>query len=348
MVASSTLSVVADTRTSTDSVAAIKSSNPLRGHPAKRRSGWNATGSWHRVANDPLSYPEDPSFAGAVSHFLKKEGAASAIDVGSGSGDIARAVAANAGIYVLGVDGNPHTTTGNLEHFEGGGQAEFRRLDLIQPFPRDFQRFDWAMSFAVAEHVPFQYEHVFLGNLHRVSRAGLLLVWDDRSSTGTGHVNSRDESEVLRIFETLGYSLDTAASAEIRRNAQQRWYKLVLVLRHSTPNPDTSGDLESTMDTVESTARQAAIKIGRVCPPFGTAAQDCWFDLKKRYRHLAEFLMQEHQRACWPPQWEIIQEACCSQGSVIAPQVDLAAASCFGTGFYYQVCCATIKDYYIF
>jgi len=58
--------------------------------------------------------------------------------------------------------------------------------------------------------------------------------------------------------------------------------------------------------------------------------------------------MQEHQRACWPPQWASIQEACCSQGSVIAPQVDLAAASCFGTGFYYQVCCATIKDYYIF
>jgi len=206
-----------------------------------------------------MHYPEDPSFAVAVAHFLKKEGAASVIDVGSGSGDIARAVAANTGIHVLGVDGNPHTTTGNLEHFEGGGQAEFRRLDLIQPFPRDLQRFDWAMSFAVAEHVPFQYEHVFLGNLHRVSRAGLLLVWDERSSTGTGHVNSRDESEVLRIFETLGYTLDAAASAEIRRSAQQRWYKLILVLRRSTSNVDISSDPGPTVATVDSNARRAAV-----------------------------------------------------------------------------------------
>lgn len=131
---------------------------------------------------------------------------------------------------MVGVDGNPFSVL-ETRNFPHGGKATFRRMDLQSPFPSDLGVFDWAMSFAVVEHVPFQYEHIFLANLQRVARKGILLVWDELPSSGTGHVNCRDEPEVLRIFDALGFYPDLVATSELRGVASHRWYRLALVLR---------------------------------------------------------------------------------------------------------------------
>jgi len=226
---------------------------------------------------------------------------------------------------VLGVDGNPLTTDGRGGHtFPGGGRAEFLRLDLDRPFPADLGHFDWAMSFAVAEHVPFQYEHIFLANLYGASRHGLLLVWDQRDSPGTGHINTRDEAEVLRLVTALGYKLDSEATAELRAGAQLRWYKLAMVLRHG-------GEKAASLTTALAQDSEA-----------------CWYKNILAQRAIAEIAREEHQRACWPPGWANIKAKCCKTGKILVPEADTAASSCFGAGFSYHVCCATMKDYYIF
>lgn len=297
-----------------------------------RRSKWNATGAW--LDQEEL-YTEDPAFASAVARFLAREGAKRAIDVGSGSGDIARVVAREANMFVLGVDGNPTFVGRGDLSFPSGGRAEFRRVELDRPFPLDLGTFDWAMSFAVAEHVPFAYEHIFISNLHRASSKGLLLVWDQRDASGTGHVNCRDESEVLNLFTAIGFILDSEATAELRASAQLRWYKLAMVLRHG-------GKLGEEMSTVSQDGQM------KTCPQ-SSSFETCWYQNVLNQRAIAELARDEHHRACWPPGWSHLKAKCCKDGNLMAPEMDDAApSSCFGAGFSFQVCCSRMEDYYIF
>lgn len=187
---------------------------------------------WFNSSNDNLEwlYPEDRPFAHSVAMFLKNEGAKFVVDIGSGSGALTAAVAAVAQCSMLGLDGAPRVPPG--KRFAGGGDVSFRHMDLAQPFPNNLGQFDWGMSIAVAEHVPVILEHIFLSNiLHLAPHRGLILVWGSRGMPGTGHVNCRDEEEVLRIFGTLGFRHDVNASASLRRHAVQPWNKLALVLR---------------------------------------------------------------------------------------------------------------------
>nr|ABI14204.1 2-polyprenyl-3-methyl-5-hydroxy-6-metoxy-1,4-benzoquinol methylase-like protein [Pfiesteria piscicida] len=157
------------------------------------------------------------------------ERAASVLDIGCGDGAIAKACA-SAGMRVVAIDGRLPSAHA-VQRTPSGGVVEFLRMDLARTFPEELGTYDWTMSFAAAEHVPFQFEHILVTNLQRTAASGLLLVWDNRLAEGTGHVNCRDEPEVLRIFGALGFDVDEDATVTLRASASLRWYRLVLVLR---------------------------------------------------------------------------------------------------------------------
>lgn len=200
--------------------------------------------------------------------------------------------------------------------FPGGGRAAFRYVDLSRPFPDDLERFDWAMSIAVAEHVPFYYEHVLLSNFLRASKRGLILMWGARFMSGVGHVNCRDEPEVLSIVMKLGFEVDLGASRRLQRSAKLYWNRYTLVLRRPPP-----GELEAP-------------------------------SLQK----LAEIAREELERACWPEGWGSYKEDCCQVGGLstdnfgefnlnyVRPDEE-GRHSCFGDGFDPYACCAGMSEY---
>lgn len=302
----------------------------------KPRRRWNATGQW-QAPPESWQYPEDPSFASAVARFLAKERAKSALDVGSGSGAIALTVAAEAGIDVLGVDGNPFSVL-ESRHFPNGGRVKFRQADVDRPLPLEIGMFDWVMSFAVIEHVPFNYEHIFLANMCRFARHGILLVWDKRGATGTGHINCRNEPEVLSLLDFLGLELDEAATTELRAGAALRWYRLALVFRQRQPSMHSG------------TPRILAADTWEACTASTKAATDCWHksDAERgELRKLAELAWREHNRACWPSPWNRFRSACCKTGISMPELNEDGMTSCFGEGFLPQVCCASVDRYYM-
>jgi len=201
-------------------------------------------GAGHIIPNDPRyndkgsftdfqDYPEDPPFARAVGRLLKEAGARSMLDVGSGSGYLANIVAEMSGVDVVGVDGN-HDVPQGRQYTKGS--TSFRELDLTERFPADLvysRAFDWVVSIAVAEHIPWDLEHLYLANIIRasVNAQGFVLVWDSRGVAGTGHVNTRNEDEVLRMFATLGFSLDVNKTVRLQRWATKRWLRLALVFK---------------------------------------------------------------------------------------------------------------------
>eukprot|EP00929_Paragymnodinium_shiwhaense_P039971 TRINITY_DN20912_c0_g1_i5.p1 TRINITY_DN20912_c0_g1~~TRINITY_DN20912_c0_g1_i5.p1 ORF type:complete len:321 (-),score=42.04 TRINITY_DN20912_c0_g1_i5:193-1155(-) len=196
-------------------------------------------GFWEEgvAKNGKSMYPEDHSFAVGVARFLAAEGARTVLDIGCGDGAIADTVARMSGAKVVGLDGVKSFDNGPVATYdESGGTLEFWHTDFSDLFAASFRDrpiFDWVVSFAVAEHVAVNLEHIYLANLLRAApKQGLLLVWDKRGASGMGHVNCRDEKEVLRIFvENFGYRIDRNATKWLQRRAKKRWYKLALVLR---------------------------------------------------------------------------------------------------------------------
>ena len=75
-------------------------------------------------------------------------------------------------------------------------------LDLSHCFEPD-QTFDWVMSFEVVEHLPPQFEDIFLKNLERHNSKGIILRWAIQWQEGFGHFNDITVENTLRTSATL-------------------------------------------------------------------------------------------------------------------------------------------------
>lgn len=126
--------------------------------------------------------PVDQSLCNHLIEFLKQENG-SVVDLGCGDGRYLKAFR-EAGIVSAGCDGNPKTD----ELTDG----EAWTADLTEPqSPKE--TYDWSLSIDVWEHIPQGYEHIFLNNLHRFNRKGMIMA------------GKCDESKVRSILEQMGY-----------------------------------------------------------------------------------------------------------------------------------------------
>lgn len=168
----------------------------------------------------------DPKLGAALTTFFKNEAAAAIVDLGCGMGDYVKQFRAN-GMHADGFDGNPHTPqlTNNVCSV----------VDLSIPF--EFaNKYDWVMSLEVGEHLPAQYETIFIENLHRNNKKGIALSWAIEGQGGHGHVNERNNDYVRARIEALGYKSDPIAEYYLRQHASVGWFKnTIMVFRRLTP-----------------------------------------------------------------------------------------------------------------
>jgi hypothetical protein len=160
---------------------------------------------------------DDAGLAAALQELFRGK---SVIDFGCGTGfyvDAIRSVGT-----CRGYDGNPCTPE--------LASAACDILDLSRPV--DVGAADWVLSLEVAEHIPRQFEDVFIDNLHRHNSEGIVLSWAAVGQGGRGHFNERDEEYVIGRFVDLGYQLDGAVTSELRHAATLEWLRRnVLVFR---------------------------------------------------------------------------------------------------------------------
>eukprot|EP00929_Paragymnodinium_shiwhaense_P014752 TRINITY_DN122711_c0_g1_i1.p1 TRINITY_DN122711_c0_g1~~TRINITY_DN122711_c0_g1_i1.p1 ORF type:complete len:429 (-),score=26.41 TRINITY_DN122711_c0_g1_i1:391-1677(-) len=83
--------------------------------------------------------------------------------------------------------------------------------------------FDWVMCLEVAEHIPPEEERVFLANLNRHARSGMVVSWAPPEIEGEGHVNCVPKEESRRRIEALGFRQDEGATASLRAAAHIPW-----------------------------------------------------------------------------------------------------------------------------
>lgn len=97
-------------------------------------------------------------------------------------------------------------------------------LDLTVPH-YGLPIYDWVLSVEVAEHVPREYEDVYLNNLVRHAKVGLVLSWAVPMQTGFGHVNSRPKDYVDGKLKLLCFDKSLNKTNQMRRAAGLVWLR---------------------------------------------------------------------------------------------------------------------------
>lgn len=149
---------------------------------------------------------------------LKENRIQEIVDFGCGPGRYVAAIL-NEGYDCMGYDGNPNTPkyTNNTCDV----------LDLSNDFQLD-KNFDCVMSLEVGEHIPKEYEQVFIDNITKHSKRMLICSWAVVGQGGDGHVNCQNNDYVIEQIEKRGFSLDHNMSNRIRSSASLSWFKNTL------------------------------------------------------------------------------------------------------------------------
>lgn len=102
------------------------------------------------------------------------------------------------------------------------GRVQFMDLTIPQ-FGR--KQYDWVMSLEVAEHIPHKFENIYLDNIFRHAREGILLSWAVPGQGGLDHINNRPLDYVINIMDKNGFYIDRAASKQLQDSAELPWIK---------------------------------------------------------------------------------------------------------------------------
>jgi hypothetical protein len=162
----------------------------------------------------------DANLADALLNFFLQEKATSIVDFGCGEGKYIQTFS-NHNFYCEAYDGNPQTPI--LSNQIG------KVLDLSIPMDLNRQ-FDWVLSLEVGEHIPKEFETIFIENLIRHSSVGIILSWAVKGQGGYGHFNEQDNEYIKKKMASYGLINDLEAEKEIRNESTLRWFKNTIMV----------------------------------------------------------------------------------------------------------------------
>lgn len=179
----------------------------------------NKNGYWE--TNTGEGHVHDHSLSNSLIDFLKSENIESIVDLGCGMGDYAHKFIAN-GIPCDAYDGNPNT---NLLT-QGLGKV----LDLSAPFDLG-KKFDCVLTLEVGEHIPKEYESIFIDNITKHTGKILLLSWAILGQTGDGHVNCQNNDYIISQIEKIGFKYLLDNSNVLRNSISNAlWFKNTIMV----------------------------------------------------------------------------------------------------------------------
>ena len=116
------------------------------------------------------------------------------------------------------------------------GRVQF--LDLSIPQYR-LPLYDYVISLEVAEHIPKEYEHIYLDNLFRHAKEGIVISWAWPGQKGHSHVNEKPFEYVKKLMEDKGFEYDLKSSELLQEGCTFYWLKQsTSVFKRKTINED--------------------------------------------------------------------------------------------------------------
>jgi cyclopropane fatty-acyl-phospholipid synthase-like methyltransferase len=172
-------------------------------------------GIWEGFVEADDAHCFDEQLCNSLCKFFSREKARSVIDFGCGTGEYVRKIRADSKIICDGIDGNPYTPALS--------KGMCRIQDLSIPFQLN-RNYDWVLSLEVGEHLPKQYEEIFIDNLIRHAEKGIVLSWAIVGHGGYGHINEQSNDYIKAILKSKGWINDVVAENRLRKAANPIYY----------------------------------------------------------------------------------------------------------------------------
>ena len=174
-------------------------------------------GFW--LTDDESGHCFDLSLATKLKDFFNSVKCNDILDLGCGPGKYTKYFIDN-GIKSEGYDGNPNTP------IISDGLCKVADLTQINKFDNK----DWVLSLEVGEHIPKEYEAIFIQNLINHSKKGIILSWAVPNQPGDGHVNCQSNEYVINLMRSHNYILDVHSTIQLREAAELWWFKNTLMV----------------------------------------------------------------------------------------------------------------------
>ena len=95
------------------------------------------------------------------------------------------------------------------------GRVQFLDLSIPQ---YGLPLYDYIISIEVAEHIPKKYENIYLDNLFRHAKEGIILSWARPGQGGHSHVNNKSFENIKKIMEGNGFEHDAISSSILQKS----------------------------------------------------------------------------------------------------------------------------------
>lgn len=109
----------------------------------------------------------------------------------------------------------------NIEDITKG---KVKYLNLAEPIKFECN-YDIVISLEVAEHIPNKFEDIYVNNLVKCSREGILITWSKIGQGGHYHVNNKNKEDVIKLFEGKGLKYEKEISKRLKIIAKISWLK---------------------------------------------------------------------------------------------------------------------------
>lgn len=179
-----------------------------------KREATSGSGGWCQSSSkeDSGHHMTDKPLAAALADFFKGKRVAS---FGDGPGRYKQLILDSKKVSGYDAyDGAPYCDT------TSDGRVKF--LDLTLP-QYGLPLYDWVMSLEVAEHIPVAYEEIYVSNVVRHAKEGIILSWAVPGQGGYSHVNLRTFAYVKDLMDKNGFSHDPAESEKLRSVSTLPW-----------------------------------------------------------------------------------------------------------------------------
>ena len=117
------------------------------------------------------------------------------------------------GIEAVGFEGKPDTRI----------YSNIIAQDLSRPMSLG-RKSDLSISLEVGEHIPVEFEKIFIDNICENSNNLVFLSWAVEGQGGHGHVNCRNNDYIIEQMSKRGFSF-IEKSLELRKAADMGWFK---------------------------------------------------------------------------------------------------------------------------
>lgn len=178
----------------------------------------NTRGYWE--TNDDIGHVFDPILCNELVVILRESKIKTLCDFGCGMGDYSKLFVTN-NIKCDAYDGNPNTellTNGIGKVLDLSNKAKLGKS------------YDCVLSLEVGEHIPQEFEEIFIDNICTHSHKKLILSWAIPDQIGDGHVNCKENDYIIEQISNRGFILNKKETEQLRNVSTLPWFKNTIMV----------------------------------------------------------------------------------------------------------------------